>query len=136
MRTLSWLFAVLVLADTSPPATAQTAWETVTSKEGQFTVEMPTKPDISRTRTRKGPGGTVKVMTIGCKTESGYYRVYRIDLPTAVVRGAEDSELDGVRDDLAQEWNGKVTSEKKVKAGLRTGRDFTVRGKPIEETGV
>src|SRR5213078_5000111 len=58
------------------------------------------------------------------------------DLPTAIARGAEDRELDAMRDDLTQEWNGKVLSEKKVKAGLRTGRDFTVRGTPAEEAGV
>jgi hypothetical protein len=97
---------------------------------------MPKQPDINRTRTRKAAGGTVKTSTVGCKTDSGVYLVYRMDLPTAIVKGAEDGELDAARDDLAQEWNGKVISEKKVKAGLRTGRDFTVRGKPAEETGV
>src|SRR4029077_2533268 len=86
--------------------------------------------------TRKVPGGTVKVMMVGCQTDSGVYIAYRIDLPTAVVKGTEDAELNAARDDLAQEWNGKVLSEKKVKAGLRIGRDFTVRGKPAEETGV
>lgn len=135
-RNLSVLPALLALLGPAPPAAAQTEWETVTSKEGQFTVEMPKKPDIDKTRTRKAPGGTTKVMMIGCKTDGGTYTAYRIDLPTAVVKGAEDAELDAVRDDLAQELNGKVLTEKKVKAGLRVGRDFTVRGKPAEETGV
>ncbi len=135
MRSLAGLLVLIVLGELSP-ATAQTAWESVTSKEGQFTVEMPTKPDINKTRTRKAPSGMVKVMMIGCKTDSGIYMVYRIDLPTAIVKGTENAELDAVRDDLASEWNGKVLTEKKVKAGLRVGRDFTVRGKPAEETGV
>ena len=60
----------------------------------------------------------------------------RIDLPTTVVKGAEETELNAARDDFAQEWNGKVISEKKVRADLRIGRDFTIRGKPAEETGV
>jgi hypothetical protein len=136
MRNLYCLLALVVFVEASPRATAQTKWETVTSKEGQFTVEMPKEPDINRTRTRKAAGGVVKTSTLGCKTESGVYLVYRIDLPTAIVKGAEERELDAARDDLAQEWNGKVLSEKKVKAGLRIGRDFTVRGKPAEETNL
>lgn len=134
MRNLCWLLALFVCLESSPRATAQAAWETVTSKEGQFSVEMPVKPDISRTRMRRVPGGIVKSTIIGCKTESGFYMVYRIDIPTAIAKGAEDAELNAARDDLADDWNGKVTSEKKVKAGLRTGRDFTIRGKPAEET--
>jgi hypothetical protein len=135
MRTPRGLCAVVVLVATSSLVTAQSAWETVTSKEGQFTVEMPKQPDLQRTRTRKGPGGTVRVTTLGCKAEGGVYVVYRIDLPTAIVRGAEEAEFDSARDDLAQEWNGKVISEKKVTAGLRSGRDFTIRGRPAEEVG-
>ena len=113
-----------------------TPWETVASKQGRFTVEMPKQPDISRTRTRKSAGGVVKTTTLGCRTDSGVYLVSRIDLPTAIVRGAEETELNAARDDIAQDWNGKVLFEKKVKAGLRIGRDFTVRGSPAEETGV
>jgi preprotein translocase subunit SecD len=135
MRKVSFtllLTFVLVL-----PALAQpTAWETVTSKEGQFTVEMPTKPSYSRTRTRNGPGGKIQTLMIGCDTPGGVYIAYKIMLPTAVVRGAEDRELDAERDSFAQEWNGKVISEKKVRAQGRLGRDFTIRGKPAEETGV
>lgn len=136
MRNLFWLLLVVVFAGSALPTSAQTSWETITSNVGQFTVEMPRKPNINRNRTRKGPGGTVKVMIIGCKTESGAYLAYRIDLPTAIVKGAEEAELDATREDLTEEWNGKVLSEKKVRAGLRIGRDFTVRGKPAEETGV
>jgi regulation of enolase protein 1 (concanavalin A-like superfamily) len=135
MRKVSFtltLAFVLVL-----PALAQTpAWETVTSREGQFTVEMPTKPSYSRMRTRNGPGGKIQTLIIGCDTPGGVYLAYKIVLPTAVVRGAEDRELDAERDVFAQEWNGKVISEKKVRAQGLLGRDFTIRGKPDKETGV
>lgn len=135
MREHFRMLALLGIVAASP-VLAQTPWETVKSKAGQFTVEMPTAPQIERTRTRRGPGGTVRVMTIGCSTDSGIYLAYRIDLPTALVKGTEDAELDAARDDLAEEWNGKVLSEKKVKAGLRIGRDVTVRGKPSDRVGV
>lgn len=119
------------------PAFAQTPeWETITSKEGKFSVEMPTKPTFSRTRTRNGPGGKVQTLMTSCATPGGAYIAFRILLPTPVIRGAEDKALDMERDDLAQEWNGKVISEKKVRGQGLLGRDFTVRGKPAEETGI
>jgi regulation of enolase protein 1 (concanavalin A-like superfamily) len=128
---------VLALASTcGPPALAQAPWETVTSKEGQFTVEMPVKPNITRSRTRTGPGGTVKVLMIGCRTEAGAYFAYKVDFPTPIVRGAEDEVLDAQRDDFAEEWHGRVTGEKKVRAEAKIGRDFTVRGRPVEDVGI
>jgi regulation of enolase protein 1 (concanavalin A-like superfamily) len=136
MRVCALTAVVALAAAGTPPAPAQTPWETVTSKEGQFTVEMPVKPTITRSRTRKGPGGTIRVLMIGCTTDSGAYFASRVDLPTAVVKEAEEEQLDAERDRLAEEWNGKVIGEKKVRAEGRRGRDFTVRGKPAEETGV
>jgi regulation of enolase protein 1 (concanavalin A-like superfamily) len=135
MRMLSGLLAAVLLVSWASLASAQPAWENVFSKEGKFSVEMPVKPSIQKTRTRKGPDGTVKVMILGCKTDNAIYLAYRMDLPIAIVKGSEEAELNAARDDLAQEWNGKVISEKKVRADLRIGRDFTVRGKPAEETG-
>jgi regulation of enolase protein 1 (concanavalin A-like superfamily) len=136
MGVRSRFFVLLLAAAWTSQAAAQTSWEVVTSKEGQFIVEMPVKPSITRTRTRKGPGGTLKLMQIGCKTDGGSYFVYKIEFPTAIVKGTEEAELDAERDDFAEEWNGKVISEKKVRAAAKVGRDFTIRGKPAEETGV
>ncbi len=133
LRALSLVVLATVL---TPQAFAQTAWETVTSKEGGFTVEMPVKPSIDKTRTRKAAGGTTKILMLGCKTDSGVYIAYKIELPTAVVKGTEEKQLDAERDEFASEYNGKVISEKKVRATGKTGRDFTIRGKPAEETGI
>src|SRR5438067_1900411 len=107
-----YVLAAVVVGTWALPAPAQPAWEVVSSKEGQFTVEIPVKPTVNRTRTRKGPDGTVKVLVLGCRTDSGLYLAYRMDLPTAVVKGSEEAELNSARDDLAQEWNGKMVSEK------------------------
>ncbi|HEY7330432.1 MAG TPA: DUF1349 domain-containing protein [Gemmataceae bacterium] len=135
MRKLS-LTLTLIVACVLPVFAQPAAWETVTSKEGQFSIEMPTKPSFNRTRTRNRPGGKVQTIMIGCETPGGVYIAYRVLLPTPVVRGAEDRELDAERDDFAKEFNGKVISEKKVRAQGLLGRDFTVRGKPAEETGI
>jgi regulation of enolase protein 1 (concanavalin A-like superfamily) len=128
---------VLLLATVQvPPAAAQMPWQTVTSAEGQFSVEMPTQPTFTKTKTRNGPDGQVKVLTLGCETASGLYLVYKEDLPTAIVKGTEDVQLDAERDELAREWSGKVLGEKKVRAAGRLGRDYTIRGKPLTGTGI
>jgi regulation of enolase protein 1 (concanavalin A-like superfamily) len=132
MVVLSLLLLAALPAD--PPA--QPAWETVTSNEGQFTVEMPRKPSYTRSRARRGPGGAVKVLMTGCETPGGVYMVVRVELPTPVVKGAENEELDAERDHFAEEWRGKVVSEKKVRAEGKLGRDFTIRGKPEDDSGV
>jgi regulation of enolase protein 1 (concanavalin A-like superfamily) len=134
MRSFS--FALTLTVVLALPVSAQAPdWVTVTSKEGQFTVDMPTKPSFTRQRTRNGSGGKIQTLTVGCATSGGVYIAYKITLPTPIVRGAEDKELDAERDYFAQEWNGKVISEKKVRAAGKLGRDFTIRGKPAEETG-
>ncbi len=126
---------LMVLASTSAPASAQVAWQTITSKEGDFTVEMPVKPILNKTRTRKEGSGNAKTILIGCKTDAGAYFAYKVILPTAIVKGTEDAELDAERDAIAKEWNGKVTGEKKIRAGDKIGRDFSVRGKPDKGEG-
>jgi regulation of enolase protein 1 (concanavalin A-like superfamily) len=135
MRTLS-LALTLAIALALSASAQQPDWESVTSKAGGFTVEMPTKPSFSRQRTRNGPGGKIQTLFIGCSTPGGVYLAYQIKLATPIVRGAEDTALNAERDAFAQEWNGKVISEKKVRAEGRLGRDFTIRGKPAEETGI
>ena len=55
------------------------------------------------------PDGKEKTVLPGCKTGSGLYIAYKVVLPTAIVKGTEDAELDAERDSLAKEWNGKVT---------------------------
>ena len=125
--TLSWAVA---------PAAAEGEWTTVESKEGGFTVDMPGKPTINKSRVRKGIGGDVKTVIVGCEGDGGLYLAYKVQLPSMIVKGTEDAELDAERDGMAKEWNGKVTAERKIRAGKMVGRDFTVRGTPEKGTGV
>lgn len=119
-----------VVAFIAATASAEIPWETVTSKDGQFTVQMPEKPTINQTRNKKGADGNVKTVLIGCTTNAGAYFAYKVILPTSILKGTEDAELDAERDDMAKEWKGKVIAEKKIRAGDMVGRDFTIRGKP------
>ncbi len=111
-------------------------WEVVVSQEGKFSVEMPQRPNRESTRTRSGPDGKVNVLEIGCRTEVGGYFVYKIELPTAVVRGAEQRQLDVERDEFARDFNGKVITEKRVSFERRPGRDFTIRAEPVRGGGL
>jgi regulation of enolase protein 1 (concanavalin A-like superfamily) len=135
LRTFA-LASAVTLALTGSPASAQDAWETVRSQVGQFTVELPSKPTINQTRVRKGAGRNVQTVLLGCKTDAGAYIAYKVILPTAIAKGTENEELDAERDGLAKEWNGTVTSERRIRAGEKIGRDFTVRGKPDKAEGV
>lgn len=129
-------FILLALVSVCLPASAQSKWEAVTSKEGGFSVELPAKASLNSSSTRKDKSGTTKIMQIGCETDSGVYIVQKIEFPTAVVKGAEDEQLNAERDAFAAEWRGKVVGEKKVRAAGRVGRDFTIRGKPEKDSGV
>src|SRR5436190_16389862 len=129
------LASLVALSFASAPVSAQDAWETITSKEGQFTVELPGKPTINQTRSRKEPGGKVKTVLLGTRTEAGVYVTYKVILPTSIVKGTEDAELDAERDGMAKEWKGKVIAEKRIRAGDKVGRDFTIRGKPDKGEG-
>jgi regulation of enolase protein 1 (concanavalin A-like superfamily) len=111
-------------------ASDSTPWETVTSKEGGFTVDMPAKPSFTRSRTRRAMGRTCKMFFMGCKTNGAAYTVFRIDMPFPVPQNSAEKMLDAQRDGFAEEWNGKVTSEKRVLAQGNPGRDFTIKGNP------
>jgi regulation of enolase protein 1 (concanavalin A-like superfamily) len=121
---------------TDPNAGLGRVWETVSTKEGDFTVDMPVKPDYTASRSRSGPGGTLRVFMTGCRTATGTYFALRIGFPRVIIRGDVERALDAERDSLAEEWNGKVISEKHVRAEGKVGRDFTIRGRPQEEAGV
>lgn len=128
--------AVIVAMFVGLPTFAQTNWVPVISKEGGFSVEMPATPTLKTSRTRKENGGVTKIMQIGCENEGGAYIVQKIEFPTAIVKGAEDQQLNAERDEFAEIWHGKVIGEKKVRANGRVGRDFTIRGKPEKDSGV
>jgi S1-C subfamily serine protease/regulation of enolase protein 1 (concanavalin A-like superfamily) len=110
-------------------------WETITSKEGGFTVDMPVKPSINISQSRTYRGTTIKMLFLGCRTDDGVYLAFRIDMPTPVPPNQMERVLDAQRDSFAELWEGRVVREKRVMVvaqGL-SGRDFTIEGKPDED---
>lgn len=108
-------------------------WEVVTSREGNFTVEMPEKPTRTGSSISKGPAGQMKINEIVCETPSGAFVVARIEDPVVIPKAAEESYLDFARDYFAAKFKGKVTSDKKVRLDLSAGRDFTVHAQVPNE---
>ena len=78
-------------------------WEKVESKEGGFTVEMPGKPTINKSRVHTGVGGEVKTVIVGCDE---YGRpLHRVQDPAPHVNcegNHEDAELDA-----EPRWHGQ-----------------------------
>jgi regulation of enolase protein 1 (concanavalin A-like superfamily) len=108
-------------------AQAEKKWEVVTSQEGKFTVEMPVKPNHQRSSTSRGPNGKITVNEISCDTPQGLFLVSRIEDPVIIPKAVEEKYLEFTRDYYAAKFNGKVTSDKKVKLDSSAGRDFSIR---------
>ena len=104
------------------------SWEVIASKDGNFTVAMPVKPNLNSSRTLSDAGGDIKLYLIGCETSSALYFAYSYQFPTAFVRGGEVKFLNVYRDDIAKKYHGKVVSEKQVRLDSSVGRDYTIQG--------
>lgn len=111
-------------------------WQTVSSDEGRFTVEMPRPITLKKNFSRKIRGGELKIFRIGCDCQGSTYIAERVDFPSAVQKGKEELELDTERDMFAEEYQGVVVSEKKVRTDHgNAGCDFTIRGRLKGEAG-
>lgn len=121
---------VVALAATAQAPAASKPWEVVVSKEGNFTVEMPARPNMSRSMTRSSQGLRYKLAIVACETKRGSYIAQKVEFSEPIAKGVEETLHDALRNSLAEDLKGKVTSEKKVSLLGRPGRDFTIRGQP------
>ena len=117
---VSTVIATLAIGFQAPGANTR-PWVTYVSKEGQFVVDFPTRPTSTSTRTRNGAGGGTQYVIVACVTPPVDYIAQKITLPTPIVRGAENVELDNIRDDFAKEFNGRVLTEKGLKLDGKPG---------------
>jgi hypothetical protein len=112
-------------------------WETVVSEDGAFSVEMPATPNFRSNRPGSGRNGQAHVVGKGYRSGTGSYIVQRADFPPNVVLGSDDSRLDSQRDELARQYGGNATGERKIQLdGGMPGREFTIRGRPRGEIGL
>jgi hypothetical protein len=126
---LASTIVLLVLATTGQ---SDGKWAVVTSQEGKFTVEMPVKPNHSKSSSSNGPNGRVKINEITCETAEGGFLVVRIEDPVIIPKKLEERYLDFIRDMYAEKFGGKVTSDKKVKLDSCAGRDFSIDATKVD----
>jgi hypothetical protein len=107
MMASSWIVLLALGLQGPDPQEAEAPWEMVVSQEGQFVIDLPSRPTASSSKTETGPGGKFKVIAIRCETPSVVYIAQKITLPTGVVRGAEEPQLDAFRDYFRVMFNGK-----------------------------
>lgn len=115
------------------------SWVPYTSREGNFVVDFPGKPTKSFTRQSRSRTGIVKVVVFQCDTPDVRYTAEKIDLlPIAGLKAADlDAVLDFWRDNLANEFNGRIVTQKKIRlGGQANGRDFIVEGRPDPNAGL
>jgi uncharacterized protein (TIGR03066 family) len=97
-------------------------WETVTSKEDGFTVEMPGQPNGSES----GSGGGFDVHGISYQMRGMELIVTAIHGPTEIPKAEEAKALESIRNKAVRKYgkNLIVVSEKQVRSGDIEGQEF------------
>lgn len=131
--------ALLSTAFQAPDAPAK-PWVAVVSREGNFVVDMPKPPTENFTRTSRTRGGRVRTTVIQCDTEDVLYVAEKVQ-PSRTATNLKKNEAEALleywRDSLANEFNGRVITQKKISYGPKNpGRDFTIEGRPVENKGL
>src|SRR5262249_1124075 len=133
-----WLLLALAVG-VQDAGGSQTQWMAVTSQEGNFVVDFPGKPTKSYTRQARTRTGAVKIIVVQCDTPDVLYTAEKIEqrLPTGLKPADLEAILDYWRDDLANDLNGKVVAQKRLRLDSGAyGRDFTIEGRPDPKAGL
>src|SRR5262245_25307252 len=97
VTVLSIAIAIAALA-TSVQAES---WETIISHEGQFCIEMPSRPTRTVTSSGSNRGGRYKLVQIDYDRPDGLYLARKYAFSGTIPRNVEEELLDFLRDDLA-----------------------------------
>ena len=116
---MSGSFLVLALALGFQPSGDAGSWIPFTSDEGKFVVDFPGKPTKSFTRESRSKTGSVKIVVVQCDTPDVLYTAQKVNLPPSSGLKPADLEaiLDFWRDNLANEFNGRIVTQKKLRLG-------------------
>ena len=115
------------------------SWVAYTSRDGNFIVDMPRNPSRTFSRTVSSGRGRLKVVMARCDSPDVDYIAEKIEFSQAnrLDNRAVEELLDFQRDSIAQEFNGKVVTQKKLRLdGGAPGSDFTIEGRPEGKAGV
>ncbi|MFT3881114.1 MAG: DUF1349 domain-containing protein [Gemmatales bacterium] len=107
-------------------------WEAVSTKDGMFTIQMPTTSEQEGSVPAMGPSGRIKQHELIRQSGDLQYWVIRLESSSEIPRSAEKQWLDHARDNTLKRFSrvggdNKIATEKEVKAGELTGREFNIK---------
>jgi hypothetical protein len=115
-----------LLAGGSQPASAQ-SWTEFHSKEGAFSILMPSKPARQNNPTST-PIGTIDIVMFTASTDSAFYAVTYSDFPSAPSDDDEaNRRLDSGRDGGVAQAKGKLISETRITLDGFLGREIKAK---------
>jgi regulation of enolase protein 1 (concanavalin A-like superfamily) len=136
---IAYALLLALTASLPDPGADGTQWIPYTSRDGNFVIDFPGKPTGNFARQRRSRSGVVKTVVVQCDTPDVLYHAEKVEIPGASGLKAADLEaiLDYFRDDIANDFNGKVVTQKKLRLdGGALGRDFTIEGRPDPKGGL
>jgi regulation of enolase protein 1 (concanavalin A-like superfamily) len=118
-----------------------TSWVPYTSQEGKFVIDFPGKPTKNFTRQARSQSGQVKIVVAQCDTPDVLYTAQKIEIPQAGGEKVKPADLEAILDywanDLSNQFNGKIVTQKKLRLDAGTyGRDFTIEARPDPKQGL
>ena len=133
------LLVAMAMGAQDPGATS-TGWVPVTSREGNFVIDLPGKPTKSFTRQMRSRNGQVKIIVVQCDTPDVLYTAEKVEIP-APRAGLKAADMEAILDywsnELANEFNGKIVNQKRLRLDTGAyGRDFTIEGRPDPKGGL
>ncbi len=130
---------LLALATGFQNSGGSTQWVPFTSREGSFVIDFPGKPTKNFTRNARSRTGNVKIVVAQCDTPDILYSAQKVEIamPPGLKPADMEAILDYWRDDIANDLNGKVVAQKKIRLDSGAyGRDFTIEGRPNAKAGL
>jgi hypothetical protein len=116
------------------PKADDSAWQTYTSKEGGFSVDMPGKPTEQKA-TPQTPQGPLNVIIAFLKAGDVTYIAMRIQNPLDVPVDQEDAFIMGARGSDVASTKGKLIDEKTTTLDGHKVGDFTVESPAPDGSG-
>jgi hypothetical protein len=116
---------VVAVAGCSMAADDQPQWKEFTSKEGQFKVLMPGKPEQKKLETESDFGkGMLHMNTV--ELDKMMYGANYCDFPAKIKEIPRKKVFDSSRDGAVENLKGKLASEKDIKLGDHAGRELHI----------